>query len=127
MPLKKKLVSSSKRAPFPRAVDYTKHFAKDWQRLARSGRYDMKRLKKAMLLLIASDEPLGPEWLDHPLKGNWQGHRECHIGGDFLLVYRLDDKGPGGLIVSLRAGSHAELFNSGLTQSGADKARRRRQ
>ncbi len=39
-----------------------------------------------MLLLIANDGPLGAEWLDHPLKGEWEGHRECHIGGDFLLT-----------------------------------------
>lgn len=33
-----------------------------------------------MLLLIANDGPLGQEWLDHPLGGDWDGHRECHIG-----------------------------------------------
>jgi mRNA interferase YafQ len=27
----------------------------------------MTRLKEAMLLLIANDGPLGPEWLDHAL------------------------------------------------------------
>ena len=43
-----------------------------------------------MLLLIGNDAPLGPEWLDHPLKGEWADHRECHIGGDFLLIYRLE-------------------------------------
>ena len=73
--------ASSKRAAPPRACDYTKTFLKDWERLSRSGRYDLKRLKEAMLLLIAGDAPLGPEWLDHPLKGNWADHRECHIGG----------------------------------------------
>lgn len=26
----------------------------------------MNRLKEAMMLLIANDAPLGPEWLDHP-------------------------------------------------------------
>ena len=31
-------------------------------------------------MLIANDGPLGPEWLDYPLKGDWEGHRECHIG-----------------------------------------------
>jgi mRNA interferase YafQ len=30
----------------------------------------MSRLKEAMLLLIANDGPLGPEWLDHPLGGD---------------------------------------------------------
>jgi len=71
----------------------------------------MNRLKEAMLLLIANDGPLGPEWLDHPLGGNWIGHRECHVGGDFLLVYKLDDTMNPGLIVFVRAGTHAELFD----------------
>jgi len=59
MPLKKS--ASSKRAPLPRAADYTKAFLKDWKRLERSGRYDMRRLKESMLLLIANDGPLAPE------------------------------------------------------------------
>ena len=71
----------------------------------------MNRLKEAMLLLIANDGPLGPEWLDHPLKGDWEGHGECHIGGDFLLAYRLDGSGRAGFVVFVRAGSHTDLFN----------------
>ncbi len=64
-----------------------------------------------MLLLIAGDAPLGAEWQDHPLKGEWSGARECHIGGDFLLIYRLDESaGPGGSVVFVRAGTHSELF-----------------
>jgi mRNA interferase YafQ len=102
---------ASKRAPLPRAADYAKSFLKDWERLSRSGRFEMNRLKEAMLLLIANDGPLGPEWLDHPLKAEWEGHRECHIGGDFLLAYKVDDNGKAGLIVFVRAGTHAELFN----------------
>lgn len=105
-----KKTAASKRAAFPRAADYAKSFYKDWQRLTQSGRYDMKRLKEAMLLLMANDAPLGPEWLDHPLGGNWAGHRECHIGGDFLLLYRLADVGKYGLVIFVRAGTHAELF-----------------
>ena len=64
-----------------------------------------------MLLLIANDGPLGAEWLDHPLKANWEGNRECHIGGDFLLVYKLGVIGKHELIVFVRTGTHAELFN----------------
>lgn len=63
-----------------------------------------------MLLLIGNDAPLGPEWLDHPLEGDWADHRECHIGGDFLLIYRLD----GNAIVFVRAGTHSELFEEGF-------------
>jgi len=105
-----KKTAVSKRAPLPHAADYAKPFLKDWERLSRSGRYDMNRLKDAMLLLIANDGPLGPEWLDHPLGGEWEGHRECHIGGNFLLAYKLDDSRKHGLIVFVRAGTHAELF-----------------
>ena len=84
---------------------------KDWDRLSRSGRYDMKRLKAVMLLLIANDAPLSLERRDHALKGAWANHRECHVGGDFLLIYRIDDTdGPGGSVYFTRVGTHAEVF-----------------
>lgn len=102
--------ASAKRASLPRAADYTKTFLKDWERLSHSGRYDMNRLKHVMLMLIANDEPLGAEWLDHPLKGEWEGHRECHIGGDFLLAYRIEDQSKTGIVVFVRTGTHADLF-----------------
>ena len=73
----------------------------------------MKRLKEAMLLLIANDAPLPAEWLDHDLRGrDWQGHRECHIGGDFLLIYRLDGNGSNEAVIFVRAGTHADLFEN---------------
>ena len=103
--------SDDKRALQPRACDYTKAFSKDWERLSRSGRYDMPRLKQVMLALIANDAPFGPEWRDHALKGDWAGHRECHIGGDFLLIYTANDAaGKSGRLVFVRAGTHSELF-----------------
>jgi mRNA interferase YafQ len=95
-----------KRAIRPLGCDFTKAFKKDWERLSRSGRFNMVQLKEAMLLLIANDDPLGPEWLDHPLKGNWSDHRECHIGGNFLLIYRVEADH----IWFVRAGTHADLF-----------------
>lgn len=63
-----------------------------------------------MLLLIANDGPLGPEWKDHPLSGGWLGARECHIGGDFLLIYALDDSSKPGAVTFVRAGTHSDLF-----------------
>ena len=86
-----KKTAASKRTPLWRAADYAKSFPKDWELLSRTGRYDMNRLKEA-------------------LGGEWEGHRECHIGGDFLLAYQLDDSAKLGLIVSVRAGTHADLF-----------------
>ncbi len=76
--------------------------------MSHSGRFDLVRLKEAMMLLIANDTPLGPEWLDHPLKGDGADHRECHIGGDFLLIYQIEAN----TINFVRAGTHSELFSS---------------
>lgn len=96
----------------PRASDMSRSCHRDWQRLARSGRYDMARLKHVMMRLIANDGPLAAEWRDHALKGEWEGHRECHIGGDFLLVYYVNDAGKSGTVVFVRAGTHADLFGT---------------
>ncbi|HEY5106732.1 MAG TPA: type II toxin-antitoxin system YafQ family toxin [Caulobacteraceae bacterium] len=104
-----KTAPGGKRAALPRASDFTKAFVKDWQRLSRAGRHDLGRLKQAMLLLIANDGPLPPEWLDHPFKGSWSAFRECHIGGDFLLIYQVLGAKTD-IVVFNRAGTHAELF-----------------
>ena len=104
--MRSKKPAKAKQAALPRAADFSKGFQKDWERLGRFGRFDLKRLKEVMLLLIANDAPLGPEWFDHPLKGDWADHRECHVGGDFLLIYTADDT----QIVFVRAGTHADLF-----------------
>lgn len=100
--------ASSKRASLPRRSDHTTQFESDWKKLNKSGRYDMVRLKEVMGLLVANDAPLPPEWRDHGLSGDWADHRECHIGGDFLLIYTLDEKQ--NLVVFTRAGTHSELF-----------------
>lgn len=60
-----------------------------------------------MSLLVANEGPLPAEWMDHPLKAEWDGYRECHAGGDLLLIYQLRD---GDEIRFARAGTHSELF-----------------
>ena len=67
----------------------------------------MHRLKEVMTLIFQHDRPLGPEWGDHALADEWRDHRECHVGGDVLLIYRVTG---GDGVVFVRAGSHAELF-----------------
>lgn len=106
-----KKTANSKRAVLPRSSDYTKEFLADWQRLSRSGRYDMGKLKDVMILLIANDKPLGAEWLDHALNGSqWKNCRELHIGGDFLLIYRIESLSKCEIVVFVRTGTHSELF-----------------
>lgn len=101
---------TSKRTSILRASDYTREFVKDWERLSRSGRYNMNKLKEVMLLIISNEKPLAAEWKDHQLTGDWQGYRECHVGGDFLLIYKLQDSKKSSLVIFARAGTHADLF-----------------
>lgn len=89
---------------------FAKRFAKDWKRLARSGRYPIEELKDVMQLLIENRGPLPPEFLDHPLKGEWADHRDCHVRGDWVLIYRINESPQGEEIVFVRTGTHAELF-----------------
>lgn len=100
--------AASKRTILPRSCDFTKQFLKDWKRLNASGRYDMVKLKEVMLLLIANDVALPAHLRDHELTGEWRDHRECHIGGDFLLIYHTEEQA--NLVVFTRAGTHSELF-----------------
>jgi mRNA interferase YafQ len=69
-----KKTPASKRTSPPRRADYTESFAKDLaknrERLSRSGRYDMTRLKEVMLLLFAADTPSAPNDATTPSKAN---------------------------------------------------------
>lgn len=96
-----------KRAPLPRRSDYTKSFKKDWERLTHSGRYDMQAMKDTMALIVANEGDLPVGYRDHELTGDWADYRECHVGGDFLLIYHLPTKDS---VVFVRAGTHSELF-----------------
>jgi mRNA interferase YafQ len=102
-----KKVVKGREAALPRRSEFTKELRKDWRGLQHSG-INLASLKEAMCLLIANEGDLPPEWGDHPLRGRLAGYRECHAGGDLLLIYELRDEGQ--TIVFIRAGTHAELF-----------------
>ena len=60
-----------------------------------------------ILELLRQDKPIPEENRPHPLTGDYAGHMECHIEGDFLLIW-FD---PQCDVISLvRLGSHSELF-----------------
>ena len=90
----------------PLIFDRTNAFKKDWNRLASSGRYDMSRLKTVMMHLIANEGPLPAEYADHALLGKWQDHRDCHVGGDWVLIYKLTEAD----VIFVRTGTHSDLF-----------------
>lgn len=61
-----------------------------------------------IIRILSRGESLPEKNKDHALKGNWVGHRECHIQPDWLLVYRIDDDV---LVLTLsRTGTHSDLF-----------------
>ena len=62
----------------------------------------------AVVEKLRKDEQLERKHHDHPLHGEYEGYRECHINPDWLLIYRkYKDK----LVLLLsRTGTHSDLF-----------------
>lgn len=99
---------TEKRSKQPRRVEYTRTFAKSWARYNKAGRRNMHEAVQVMTLIFSRSH-LPAEYLDHELNGaEWAGARELHIGGDFLLVYRLDENQ--NLVTFIDIGTHSELF-----------------
>ena len=87
-------------------IKYTTQFKKDYK-LAKHRGLDITLLKD-IVSKIANGEILDTKYKDHPLSGNWSGHRECHIQPDWLLVYCYDNEV---LVLTLaRTGTHSDLF-----------------
>lgn len=58
---------------------------------------------------FVSREPVPTRYKDHELKGSkWKDHRELHLDGDLLLVYKRYEEI--NLVVLIDIGTHAELF-----------------
>ena len=85
----------------------SKQFKKDFKKIARSGRFDLS-LFNAIVNTLAKGEALDKKYKDHELQGALDGHRECHIKPDLLLIYSIEKNQ---LILQLiRLGGHGELF-----------------
>ena len=83
----------------------TGQFKRDLKKALKDSKKDTELLKKIITILQVR-ELLPEQYRDHPLKGNWKPHRECHVQPDFLLIYRFE----GNELVLVRCGSHADLF-----------------
>ncbi len=84
-------------------------FSSQYKKDAKRYRNQPKKMEKvANILRMLRDEiPIPAEYSPHLLKGDYKGCMECHIEGDFLLIWideTLDQIGV------LRLGSHSELF-----------------
>ena len=92
-----------------REIVHTSQFKKDYKRLRSSGKDSGKDSGKlvAVIEALQHGDLLSPIHRDHALTGNWNHWRECHLGGDWLLIYRLTERE----LILARTGSHSELFD----------------
>jgi mRNA interferase YafQ len=90
-----------------RTVKYTNRFKRDYRRekSAQHGR-TLDRLLLGVVDMLARDKPLPRRNFDHPLTGEWNDHRDCHVRPDLVLIYRKPDDTSLELV---RLGSHSEL------------------
>jgi mRNA interferase YafQ len=87
-------------------VRYSSRFKKDFKIIVKRG-YDVKLLEEVLSLLV-QEKVLPQQYLDHPLTGNYTGHRECHITPDWMLIYKIETNVL--TLTSTRTGTHSDLF-----------------
>ena len=88
------------------AVVKTKRFRKSLKKMLRRGK-DIGKLE-AVVQILASGEPLPPQYHDHALVNDLAGLRDCHIESDWLLVYQI--KADVLCLYLMRTGTHEDLF-----------------
>jgi mRNA interferase YafQ len=87
-----------------RKVSVTSQFEKDVRR-AQKRNCNMSKLS-AIIRLLGRGDLEDRQYRDHPLKGKYEGLRECHLTPDWLLIYQsFTDQ-----VILVRTGTHADLF-----------------
>ena len=86
-------------------LEYSSRFRKDFKKIARMSVEDVVEVG-GVISRLQRAEPLDARHRDHPLAGNWNGFRDCHIKPDLVLIYRVAD----GVLQLARIGTHSDLF-----------------
>lgn len=84
---------------------YTGQFKKDLKRFLNQPK--KLRALNDVLEMLMMEAVLPEKYRAHMLHGNYEGCMECHIEGDFLLIWFDEELQR---IALLRLGSHSELF-----------------
>ena len=66
---------------------------------------NMAKINEIMTMLI-EEEPLPERCREHELSGSFKGYTECHVQGDWVLIYKFGE----GVIRFARTGAHSDLF-----------------
>lgn len=85
----------------------TSRFRKDYKREAANPKRNIADLQ-SIVRALANGDALPASNRDHRLRGKLSDCRECHITGDWLLIYRIE----GDELQLVRTGTHAELFGA---------------
>ena len=83
----------------------TTQYKKDYKKYRNNPR-KVEALKEVLKMLM-NEQPIPIEYKEHMLLGEYKGCMECHIEGDFLLIW-IDEETD--TIELVRLGSHSELF-----------------
>ena len=85
---------------------FTGAFKKERKLMEKRGK-DISKLQTVTAMII-NEQPLPPERKNHSLQGEWKGYDECHIQGDWVVIYEIDlaDRS----VTFHRTGSHSDLF-----------------
>ncbi len=85
----------------------SKNFEKLLKKVLASGKVKLKEVEKVIKIFV-DDKKLPAKYRDHALQGDWKGYRECHIQGDLLLIYTIENDQL--VLVLVDIGSHSQLF-----------------
>ena len=88
-----------------KTIKYSGQFKKDFKKY----RNDKAKVEKLLEVfrMLENEIELPDKYKLHKLIGNYKGCWECHIDGDFLLIW-IDETAK--IIKVIRLGSHSELF-----------------
>ncbi len=79
-------------------------YKRDLKRIVRRG-WSLERLE-IVVTALRLGEPLSLSAHPHKLAGGWLDFWECHITGDWLLIYDVTDT----VVLLAGNGTHADLF-----------------
>ena len=90
-----------------RTTKPTRRFKQDFKRAERGSHRDtLENDLTVVIELLRADALVPPRYDDHPMRGRWNGYRDCHIHGDLILIYR---KIGASELELTRLGSHSQL------------------
>lgn len=93
-----------------RIAHHTAGFRRDYKKMKQSKGEKIHKLRAMMDQLIGGTM-LPQKYRDHALHGEWHGYRDCHIEGDWILMYELGVDVEGRETITFHAtGNHEYLF-----------------